>query len=58
MMSIYLFVKPKLGADLCFVTFCDVTEFKFEVILERGFITCILFLRVVVIKGIFSHESC
>ena len=50
-MSIYLFVKPKLGVDLCFVTFCDVTEFKSESISERCFITCIWFLRVAGYQG-------
>lgn len=58
-MSIYLFIKPKLGVNLCFVTFYDVTEFKFEV-LERKILQNLHLISQgkMVICGIFSHRSC
>lgn len=57
-MSIYPLIKPKLGVDLCFVTFCDVTEFKFEV-LERKILQNLHLISQgkMVICGIFSHGS-
>lgn len=57
-MPTYLLVKSKLGVDLCFVAFCDITELKFEAVSGRSFSACLDSAGWPVIQGISSHESC